>query len=159
MSDETTRVRIAVLDDQLLVNVGEELLALPIGPRLLALDLCSDPPAPEELTNAVGLVFDHFDDVVRLAPHVLDSTDVSLMGRLAQVIAAVEVGAATELPYTLDRSAAEEVFRTMATESRRDRAANPGLPADELDSIVAWCCVVVGVMRRLHLDAIQLVAA
>ncbi len=159
MSEDTAPVRIAILDDQLLVNVAGELLVLPIGPRLLALDLRSDPPAPEELTNAVGLVFDHFDDVVRLAPHVLDSNEVSLTGRLAQVIAEVEVGATTALPYTLDRSAAEEVFRTMATESRRDRAANPGLPADELDSIVAWCCVVVGLMRRLHLDTIQLVAA
>jgi exopolyphosphatase/pppGpp-phosphohydrolase len=33
---------------------------------------------------------------------------------------------------------------------------NPGLPADAVDAIVAACCIVVAVMRRLHLDKVAI---
>ena len=74
----------------------------------------------------------------------------------AEVIAAVEFGGNPPLPYSLGRAAAEDVFRTVATESSVDRARNPGLPADAVDTIVAACCIVVAFMRRLNLDEVDL---
>ncbi|HEU4842372.1 MAG TPA: DUF501 domain-containing protein, partial [Ilumatobacteraceae bacterium] len=43
---------------------------IPVGPAtLLAGELADrDPPAPEQLTNAIGLVMDHVDDVMRDVP-------------------------------------------------------------------------------------------
>jgi exopolyphosphatase/guanosine-5'-triphosphate,3'-diphosphate pyrophosphatase len=54
----------------------------------------------------------------------------------------------------LSREAAEDVFRTMATEPLALRRQNPGLPADRADIIVAGCCILVATMRRLRLDEI-----
>jgi exopolyphosphatase/pppGpp-phosphohydrolase len=57
-------------------------------------------------------------------------------------------------PATLERHAAEDVFRLLATETRAQRLANPGLDPDRVDTVVATCCVVLAVMRRLHLDRV-----
>ena len=54
--------------------------------------------------------------------------------------------------FRLTRAAAEDVFRTLATERLADRVHNPGLPADRADVIVGGCCVLVGIMRRLDTD-------
>ena len=39
---------------------------------------------------------------------------------------------------------------------RRDRAYNPGLPLEHVDTVVAACCIVLAVMRRLHLDQVTI---
>jgi len=62
-------------------------------------------------------------------------------------IAAVEVGATAQHPFTLTRDAAEEVFRTLATESAADRARNPGLPLAEVHQVLGVSCAVVAVLR------------
>jgi exopolyphosphatase/pppGpp-phosphohydrolase len=46
----------------------------------------------------------------------------------------------------------EDVFRTVATEAAEDRAANPGLPADRVDTIVGGTLILAVVMRHLELD-------
>jgi exopolyphosphatase / guanosine-5'-triphosphate,3'-diphosphate pyrophosphatase len=51
----------------------------------------------------------------------------------------------------LTRNAAEDVFRTLATEPLADRVFNPGLPRDRADIIVGGCCLLVAVMRRLQI--------
>lgn len=130
------------------------LFGVPFGvEQLRTQQLHTDPPRPEELTNAIGAVVDHLDDLVRQDPDVLGAA-VTVRGPEAVAIAAVEVGGAPALPFVLDRAAAEEVFRTVATEPRGDRALNPGLETEMVDRIVASCCILVGVMRRLHLDAV-----
>ena len=48
--------------------------------------------------------------------------------------------------------AAEDVFRTLATENRRDRAHNPGLAPDRVDTIVAGALILVTVMRHWKHD-------
>ena len=72
-------------------------------------------------------------------------------------MAAVEIGLAT---YDRDRihhfrlthEAAEDVFRTLATESRADRIHNPGLEEARADVIVGGCCVLVAIFRELGFD-------
>jgi exopolyphosphatase/guanosine-5'-triphosphate,3'-diphosphate pyrophosphatase len=54
----------------------------------------------------------------------------------------------------LSRQAVEEVFRTLATERRSDRAHNPGLPPARVDEIVGATVVLVEIMRRLGLEQV-----
>jgi exopolyphosphatase / guanosine-5'-triphosphate,3'-diphosphate pyrophosphatase len=127
--------------------------------RLTELELHGDPPRPDELTNAIGRVHDHVDDVLREVPNLaLPARWIGIAGTITTV-AAVEIGLAAWDPtrihgFRLTRTAAEDVFRTLATESLADRLHNPGLPAERADVIVGGCCVLVGIMRRLQLDEI-----
>ncbi len=129
--------------------------AVPIGPATLLADQLRDPdPArPDQLTNAIGAVTDHVDDVVRDHPAVLDATRLHLGGDEATHLAVVERGGPLGgSDVTVGRDAVEELFRVLATEDRPARLANPGLDPDRVDSVLATCCIVVGVMRRLQLD-------
>ena len=78
------------------------------------------------------------------------------IGGTITTIAAVEIGLAEYdrdalHRFVLTRAAAEDVFRTLATERLADRMHNPGLPRDRTDIIVGGCCVLLAVMRRLEL--------
>jgi exopolyphosphatase/guanosine-5'-triphosphate,3'-diphosphate pyrophosphatase len=134
--------------------------SFPVGAVVLSeTELHRDPPRPEELTNAIGLVTDFMDDLVREQPQVLDATRVVGVAGTIVTIAAVELGIARFDPValhgmTLTREAAEDVFRTLATESLADRKSNPGLPAERADVIVGGCCALVCIMRRLRLPSI-----
>ena len=134
--------------------------SFPVGAVVLSeTELHRDPPKPEELTNAIGLVTDFMDDLVREQPQVLEATRVVGVAGTIVTIAAVELGIARFDPValhgmTLTRDAAEDVFRTLATESLNDRKSNPGLPAERADVIVGGCCALVGIMRRLRLPSI-----
>jgi len=135
---------------------GYELLA-PVGARLLSeATLLGDPPRPEELTNAIGAMVDHLDDVVRERPDVIGA-EVCVSGPEVLAIAAVELGHDAPLPIELGREAIEDVFRTLATERATDRRHNPGLPGALVGTVVAGCCILVALMRRLHLDSITVV--
>ena len=114
-----------------------------------------DPPSPVQLTNALGAVGDEFDDVVRSHPELIDIGAVTFSGPLATTLARLEAGKDdVPEPFVLPREAAEEIFRTVATETASDRAYNPGLPPEHVDTVVAACCIVLAVMRRLHLEQI-----
>jgi len=148
---------------EVMIGVGNELqhtVSFPFGAVVLTeTELQRDPPRPEELTNAIGLVTDFMDDLVREQPQVLDATRVVGVAGTIVTIAAVELGIARFDPValhgmTLTREAAEDVFRTLATESLADRKSNPGLPAERADVIVGGCCALVGIMRRLRLPSI-----
>jgi exopolyphosphatase/guanosine-5'-triphosphate,3'-diphosphate pyrophosphatase len=121
--------------------------------RLTERHLQGDPPRPEELTNAIGDAYDLIDDALREVPDMqLASRLVGSAGTIVTT-AAVEVGQREFDPsalhgFVLERSAVEDVFRTLATESVADRVHNPGLPADRADVIVGGLCVLVAVMRR-----------
>ncbi len=131
---------------------------LPVGvDTLVRSELHSDPPRPEELTNAIGVITDHLDDMIRELPDVINLA-THLVGPYAEAIAAVEAGGVPALPFMLSREAAEDVFRTLATESAADRRRNPGLDPALVGSIVAACCVVVAIMRRLQLDEMVIAA-
>ena len=135
---------------------------LPVGPGALLGDELADPdpPTAAQLTNALGAVADHLDDVVRLQPDVVDATDVRVRGAEPWHLATVERGAPPEGDEVeLERDEVEEVFRALATESRADRVHNPGLDPDRVDTVVATCCVLVGLMRKLHLASVRVVRA
>jgi exopolyphosphatase/guanosine-5'-triphosphate,3'-diphosphate pyrophosphatase len=118
--------------------------------------LVSDPPEPEELSQAVSVVRDHLGDVERALPNLQQAkTTVGLAGTIT-TIATVEQG----VPYSRDavqgfrltRGAAEEVFRTLALEPAAERRHNPGLDPDRVDTIVGGAVVLVGIMRALELE-------
>ena len=119
--------------------------------------LHSDPPSPEELSNAVGIVHEHLKDLQREMPLVDEAERlVGLAGTVA-TMAAVEIG----LPaydrdrihhFVLTRRAAEDVFRTLATEPRADRIHNPGLEEARADVIVGGAVILVAIMRHFDLD-------
>lgn len=133
-------------------------VSLPFGAvNLTESELHRDPPRPEELTNAISLVSDGVDDVAHNYPLIGEVERVVGVAGTIVTVAAVEVGQKTFDPsglhkLTLSRDAVEDVFRTLATESLRDRVFNPGLPRDRADIIVGGCCVLVAIMRRLQIS-------
>jgi len=125
--------------------------------RLTESHLRADPPRADELSNAIGHVADHFDDVLRDLPGLQDTAALVGIGGTIVTAAAVELGRMDidELHgFWLSRPAAEDVFRTLATERLEDRVHNPGLPADRAPIIVGGLCILVAVMRRLKADGI-----
>jgi len=125
--------------------------------RLTEKFLHADPPSAEELSQAISVVYAHLEDVERELPGIKDAaTFVGLAGTVTTV-AAVEIG----LPeydrdrihhFVLRRAAAEDVFRTLATERRVDRIHNPGLEQARADVIVGGTAILVAIMRRLDLN-------
>lgn len=150
-------VMFRLADEATFVELDGARHVIPVGAVSLSNEaFASDPPRPEELSNAIGTVVDHLDDMLRALPGAVDADGVGVFGDHAAVIAAVEYGGDPPLPFTLDRSAAEDVFRTVATESAAERARNPGLPADAVHTVVGASCIVVALMRYLHLDQVDL---
>jgi exopolyphosphatase/guanosine-5'-triphosphate,3'-diphosphate pyrophosphatase len=136
----------------------EAAISLNIGSvRLSDMYLESDPPRPEELSNCVTYAGSWLDDVDRELPQAHHAaTVVGVAGTISTAVA-VEIG----LPeydrdqihhFRLTREAAEDVFRTLATENREDRAFNPGLPAGRVDTIVGGMAILVRIMRHFDLD-------
>ena len=121
--------------------------------------ISSDLPRPEDLTNLIGAVSDELEDITRDHPVVgSQMRTVGVAGTIV-TIAAVELGLhefddSALHGMSLSRDAAEDVFRTVATEPLALRVQNPGLSPDRADIIVAGCCILVATMRRLHLSEI-----
>jgi hypothetical protein len=135
---------------------------LPIGPLTMLDDDLVDVrlgglPTPASLTNALGAVHDHLDDVLIDAPEMSSPSAVELRGHHALSLARVEHGA-HDLPadYRLSRASADEVFRTVVGELRSERVHNPGLDAAHVDTIIPTCCITLGVMRRLELAQVAI---
>jgi len=142
---------------------GEEFetaMSLEIGSvRLSDMYIENDPPLPEELSNCVTYTGTWLDDIDREMPQAHTAkTVVGVAGTIATAVA-VEIG----IPeydrdqihhFTLTREAAEDVFRTLATENREDRAFNPGLPAGRVDTIVGGMAILVRIMRHFDLDSL-----
>ena len=116
-----------------------------------------DPPHPADLTNALGAIADEIDDVLREHESFGDTDALRCAGAGIEAIARVEVGA-DEVPddVVLAKPDAEEIFRMLATETARDRAHNPGLASDAVETVVASCCILLAFVRRLHLDEVTL---
>ena len=118
---------------------------------LLVGDSCAGALAP-----FLGAAFSQMD-VVRELPAVAGArTFVGLAGTVSTV-AAVELGLATYdrdaiHHLELTHEAVEDVFRTLATETRVQRLENPGMEAARADVIVGGCCILVKLMRHYGLS-------
>jgi len=117
----------------------------------------SDPPAPEELSNAVAVVRDLVAEVPRVIPGAPDAATLVGLAGTVTTIAAIELGIPEYNPekihhFHLTRAAAEDVFRTLATENAAQRAHNPGLEPGRVDVIVGGAAVLVGIFRVLGFD-------
>ena len=153
--------------------VPEGVASLDLGSAALtASELASDPPRPEELSNAIALVQEQVDEALRALPRVDEWTPVIGTGGTILTIAAVEIGLPLPIAgpgpdgdrdieadpalhdFVLTRAAAEDVFRTLAGEALADRVHNPGLPPGRAVSIVGGCCILVGLLRRLRAPAL-----
>jgi exopolyphosphatase / guanosine-5'-triphosphate,3'-diphosphate pyrophosphatase len=136
----------------------EGVISVDIGcVRLTEKFLHHDPPQPEELSACISLTEAYLDDVVREIPAAAEARTLVGLAGTVTTVAAVEIGLET---YDRDRihhlhltrEAAEDVFRTLATEARADRVHNPGLEEARADVIVGGCCVLVALFRHLGFD-------
>jgi len=139
-------------------TAAEAVLSVDLGcVRITERYLHGDPPRPEELSQAISVVHAWLDDVQRDMPGVAGARRlVGLAGTVATV-AAVEQGLHhydrdRVHHFVLTRHAVEDVFRTLATETRADRAHNPGLEPGRVDVIVGGTAILVTIMRHLGFD-------
>lgn len=121
--------------------------------------LGADPPDPAELSACVSVVGLHLDDVSREIPQAGSArTFVGLAGTVSAA-ARIEMGLAEYdrdqvHHFRLTHEAVEDVFRTVATESARDRAHNPGLEEARVPTIVAGMCILAKVVRHFAIDEV-----
>jgi exopolyphosphatase / guanosine-5'-triphosphate,3'-diphosphate pyrophosphatase len=131
----------------------EGVLSVDIGcVRMTEKFLHGDPPSPEELSQVISVARDYLEDVAREVPAAREARRLVGLAGTVSTVAAVEQG----LPaydrdrihhFLLTREAAEDVFRTLATEARADRVHNPGLEEARADVIVGGAAILVAVMR------------
>ncbi len=150
---------LAIGTDRTTVTFADATHEIPWGHRNLTdrwlID--DDPPRPDALTNALGTIEDHLDDLLRLHPDVRLADQWTFSGPAIDALAALEAGRRLGVgDHDYPRPVAEEVFRLVATEAVRERADNPGLPSGHVETIIATSCIVQACMRRFHLDAVRL---
>ena len=127
--------------------------------RLTEQHLHGDPPDAEELSNAIFEATEQIDELVRAVPAFGGARSVVGLAGTITTAAAVELGLVEWdreqiHHFRLTRAAAEDVFRTLATEPLADRVHNPGLEPARADVIVGGLCILVALYRRLGLDEI-----
>jgi exopolyphosphatase/guanosine-5'-triphosphate,3'-diphosphate pyrophosphatase len=121
--------------------------------------LHSDPPTPEELSQAVHVVREYLADVVRDVPGVKEARSLIGLAGTVSTVAAVELGLAEYdreaiHHFRLPHAAVEEIFRTLATEPAELRRHNPGLEPGRVDVIVGGVVVLVTILRTLGFDEV-----
>lgn len=147
------RLAVEISGDRVVLGHGDWSTVLPTDPQSLTAGELGehDPPSPLSLTNALGIVSDLLDDVLRERPDIVDADELALAGDESWHLATVERGRSDpDRPVTIGRDQLEDLFRTLATERRSARLENPALVAERVDGIVAVCCIVLAIMRRLR---------
>ena len=162
MNDQPGGLTVTITDHEIEVTTtGGGAFILPLGPLTL-LDgplERADPPTAVHLANALGMVQDHFDDIIIESPTVAAAPSVVANGQHALALARTEVGKQTLPPnYRLRRSDADELFRTLVAEPKAQRQFNPGLGRTDVETIIGTCCVILGIMRRLDIQEIAIQA-
>ena len=133
-------------------------LSLDIGSvRLTEKYIHHDPPRPEELAACLSVTELHLDDAVRAIDALGGHCRLVGVAGTVTTVAAVELGLAAYdrdrvHHFRLSKEAAEDVFRTLATETLADRVHNPGLHPGRADVIVAGVCILVRIMRYFDFD-------
>jgi len=139
-------------------DVPDDVVSVDMGcVRVTERFLHGDPPEPEELSQAISVVHAHLDDVERETPGAKEARRLIGLAGTVTTVAAVELGlhhyqAERIHHFVLTRAAAEDVFRTLATETRADRVHNPGLEEARADVIVGGAAILVTVMRHFGFE-------
>lgn len=125
--------------------------------RLTEQHIDSDPSLPEELVAALSIVELHLDDVTAAIPEAASAKTLVGLAGTVSATAAIEQGLHEYdrdriHHFVLTKDAVEDVFRTLATENREDRLANPGMEEGRVDVIVGGLCVLVRIMRQFEFD-------
>ncbi len=137
---------------------AEGVLSVDMGcVRITEKFLHHDPPTPEELSQAISVVRDYLDDVAREIPAATEARRLVGLAGTVTTVAAVELGLLTYdrdriHHFVLTRDAVEDVFRTLATESRSQRVHNPGLEEARADVIVGGTAILAALMRTFDFD-------
>lgn len=140
----------------------ESFVSIPIGSvRLTERYLHSDPPLPEELTNAIGDVRDSIADALVENPIFTKANSWIGVAATFTTAAAVEIGLKefdkNKLHgFVLTKEMAEDVFRTLATEDLENRKHNPGLEPERAGVIVGGLCIIVALMRHFEIPQITI---
>lgn len=118
----------------------------------------NDPPTPEQLSQAVSVVRIHLQEAAREVPAIREARQLVGVAGTFTTMAAVEMGLAEYdrdrvHHFDLTKAAAEDVFRTLATEPLKDRVHNPGLAPERADVIVAGALVAVSIMREFEFSS------
>ncbi len=135
----------------------EAAMSLDIGcVRLTEKYIKHDPPRPEELLACQSITEAHLDDVMREMPAVADAHCFVGLAGTVSAAAGIELGLVTYdreqiHHFVLTREAVEDVYRTLATETRAERIHNPGLEEARADVIVGGLSILVKIMRYLGL--------
>lgn len=135
--------------------VPEGLISTDMGcVRLTEAWLHSDPPAAEELSQAVHVVREHLADVRRELPGSGEAKTLIGLAGTVSTFAAVEQGLATYdrdkiHHFRITKTVAEELFRLFVTEPIEQRRHNPGLDEGRVDVIVGGAVILVTIMRTL----------
>ena len=113
-----------------------------------------DPPLPEELVACLSITEGYIDDVLREVPETAAARTLVGLAGTVSCAAAIEIGLADYdrdriHHFRLSRAAVEDVFRTLATETRAERLENPGMEPARADVIVGGMAILVKVMRQL----------
>ena len=133
-----------------------EVVSLEVGcVRVTERFLPSDPPTAEQLSQAVSVVRIELQEAARAIPALREARQLVGVAGTFTTMAAVEMGLVEYDPdkvhhFDLTRAAAEDVFRTLATERLADRVHNPGLAKERADVIVAGALVAVSIMREFE---------
>lgn len=119
--------------------------------------LLHDPPGPDELANTLAEVDLNLDDVAREVPGAGDAVRFVGLAGTVSTVAAVELGLIEYdrdaiHHFVLTKAAAEDVFRTLATERIEERRHNPGLEPGRVDVIVGGCCILVSIFRHFGFE-------
>ncbi|MGA1569488.1 MAG: DUF501 domain-containing protein [Ilumatobacteraceae bacterium] len=116
-----------------------------------------DPPAPEDLTNAIAAVRDDIDDQRRT--RTILATTITVSGEGGDLLARLETGHDAPGAVTINRDTLEEIFRLVATSTRAERGSEPGLSPDDADSVLVAATTAVAIARSLDIDEITLQGA
>ena len=147
---------------ELIVGTTEPdgLISLDIGcVRLTEQFLHADPPAPEELSQALDVVRAHMVDAERAMPGIRSAKTLIGLAGTVTTVAAIELGLVTYdrdriHHFRLTKSAVEDVFRTLAIETNAQRSHNPGLEPGRVDVIVGGIVALVAIMRTFGFDEV-----
>ena len=155
----STEIGVSSLTD---VSKCESYVSIPIGSsRLTERYLHSDPPKPEELTNAIRDVRDSISDAISSNNVLANAKTFIGVAATFTTVGAIEIGL-TKFNFdklhgfVLTREMIEEIFRTLATEDLETRKFNPGLDPERADLIVGGICILVAIMRQLDLAQITI---